>query len=194
MRLILARHGQALSNIDPNYPGLDSPLTPLGEQQADRLGHWLKEREPEIDHILFSPLQRAARTAEIINQHLNRPMIANDDLREIERVAPLPSRRDPFKADTTYVPDSNDGYYDQYRAQVQRALGVIGADLNRPKPLLVVSHGGTASTLLRLIFERHDFRFWTYNTGLHVLAWSEGIWRVECLNGVLHLPADMLSS
>jgi broad specificity phosphatase PhoE len=194
MRLILARHGQSFGNIDPSaWP--DPVLTPLGEQQADRLGRWLQTNRPEIDLILCSPLKRARMTAEIVNQYLNLPLQVNDDLAEINQfdLPLLPRRTNPFEPGSIHYPPETNGYYEAYCTQVKRALAYITADLVRPKPLLVVSHGGTSATILRLILERHDIFFWTRNTGMHFLQWDDGRWSIEGLNFTSHLPPELIS-
>lgn len=196
MRLILARHGQSFGNVDPAaYAGRDAPLTPLGEQQADRLGRWLKESEPEIDAIKCSPLRRALQTAEIANEHLRLPVIVDERLAEIERydLPLLPRRKHPLQPETAHADPAADGYYDLYKDRVKEALADLLADLARPKPILVVSHGGASATILRLIVERHDIYFLTNNTGLHFLEWSDGRWRIHGLNQLRHLTPDLIS-
>ncbi len=196
MRLILARHGQSLGNIDPDaWAGRDAPLSPLGEQQADRLGQWLKNNEPDIDLIYCSALQRARQTADFVNKYLNLPIKVNPDLNELERydLPILPRRHHPFLPDSHYRNASDDGYYDQYRARVRRAMDEVLVNVLRPKPILVVSHGGTSATILRTIFERHDFYINTNNTGMHLLNWEDGCWRIEAMNFTRHLPDEMVS-
>lgn len=196
MRLILARHGQSLGNVDPSvYMNQDPPLTPLGEQQADRLGRWLKDSEPDIDAILCSPLHRARQTAEIANAHLALPLRVDERLAEIDRydLPLLPRRVHPLQPDTAHPDPAADGYYELYKDRVKDALADLLADLMRPKPILVVSHGGTSATILRLIMERHDVFFLTNNTGLHFLEWSDGRWRIHGLNQLRHLTPDLIS-
>jgi broad specificity phosphatase PhoE len=196
MRLILARHGQSLGNVDPvTYAGQDSPLTPLGEAQADRLGRWLAAHESAIDLIVCSPLQRARQTAEIANTHLRLPLVFDDRLREIEKFdLPLLRRRlHPFSPETDHVDPASDGYYDRYSLQVRGALDALTADLNRPRPVLVVSHGGTSATILRLVMERHDIYFLSHNTALHLLEWREGRWHISGLNLTPHLPPELIT-
>jgi broad specificity phosphatase PhoE len=195
MRLILSRHGQSLANIDPSYAGKDSVLTPLGEQQADCLGRWLKDHQKDIDLIICSPLRRARMTAEIANQYLNLPIEVNEDLMEVAKTdfPSMPRRKHPLQPDTMHYDAKSDGYYDEYRIQVNRALEIICKDIMRPNPTLVISHGGTAATLLRLILERHDVRFLTYNTAMHFVSWDNGMWQIDALNATPHLSDDMLS-
>ncbi|MCC7206739.1 MAG: histidine phosphatase family protein [Anaerolineae bacterium] len=196
MRLILARHGQSFVNVDPaTYAGQDAPLTPLGEQQAERLGRWLKEFEPDIEAITCSPLRRAQQTAEIVNAHLQLPLSVDERLAEIERydLPLLPRRTHPLQPETAHNDPGADGYYERYKGRVKEALADLLADLMRPKPMLVVSHGGTSATILRLIMERHDVYFLTNNTGLHFVEWTDGRWRIHGLNQLRHLTPDLIS-
>ncbi len=65
MRMIIVRHGESEWNRIHRYQGqLDPSLSELGLRQAAALAERLKD-EP-ISVIYTSPLQRAARTAEII--------------------------------------------------------------------------------------------------------------------------------
>jgi broad specificity phosphatase PhoE len=67
MKLILVRHGECRGQTDPDfYADPDSPLTPLGEKQAQLTGQRLQRRR--ITHIVSSPLQRAIATASIISE------------------------------------------------------------------------------------------------------------------------------
>jgi broad specificity phosphatase PhoE len=79
--LWIARHGQSAGNvardaaetarapvIDIAHRDVDTPLSPLGERQAQALGHWLAAmpagQRPNV--ILCSPYIRASRTAELM--------------------------------------------------------------------------------------------------------------------------------
>lgn len=67
--IYLARHGQTRFNAEGRFQGHnDSPLTELGEAQAQAAGALIRDlRRGEADwRIVASPLGRARRTAEII--------------------------------------------------------------------------------------------------------------------------------
>lgn len=66
--LLYVRHGESQANVDFVFAGQrnDSPLTKLGEQQAQTAGSGLLEQHIRIDRIISSPLVRALQTAEII--------------------------------------------------------------------------------------------------------------------------------
>jgi|EndMetStandDraft_4_1072995.scaffolds.fasta_scaffold487312_1 2,3-bisphosphoglycerate-dependent phosphoglycerate mutase len=195
MRLILARHGQSESNVNPDYQGLNAPLTKIGEQQAHLLGKWLRDHEPSIGQILCSPLKRAYDTANIANEYLKLPIAINDDLEEMREfvMASLPQRKHPLQPDTEFVAPEATPYYGIYQAQVQRALDFLIAEIDRPQPMLVVSHGGTMATIMRLIMGRHDLRLNTNNTAIIDVAWSEGRWHIGSMNMTRHLPDDLLT-
>jgi broad specificity phosphatase PhoE len=67
--IYLVRHGRTEFNAEGRFQGhLDSPLTPLGTQQAARYGELLKGLIGDPAHwsLVASPLGRAVHTAEII--------------------------------------------------------------------------------------------------------------------------------
>jgi broad specificity phosphatase PhoE len=197
MRLILARHGQSWANVDSTkHSDPDSPLTPLGEQQADRLGRWLKQHEPELDVIWASPLQRARNTAAIANQYLNLPVVLHDGLMEIPRydLPMLDQREHPFLPETQSTPPQpEDNILVHHRVQVKLVLDELITDLYRPKPILVISHGGTCAAMLRIIFNRTDIYFRTHNTAFHDVEWRDGRWMIFGLNLKPHLPAELIT-
>jgi broad specificity phosphatase PhoE/shikimate kinase len=80
--VLLARHGQTQWNVARRRQGqLDSPLTPVGLEQAHRHAATL-ETHP-IDGIFASPQGRAHTTAEIIGAHLSLPVQIIDELAEL---------------------------------------------------------------------------------------------------------------
>ena len=71
-RMLLARHGQSVSNAVRRFQGAqDVALSPLGVRQAVALRRALSRRS--IAHVYASPLERARRTAEIAAEGLGRP-------------------------------------------------------------------------------------------------------------------------
>jgi probable phosphoglycerate mutase len=83
MRLLLARHGESQANQGGLLTGqMDSPLSALGERQAQalamRLATW------RFDSIITSDLIRARSTAEAVIRHHHQPLEIDPDLREID--------------------------------------------------------------------------------------------------------------
>lgn len=63
MEIIIVRHGACRENLEKRFVGLrDSPLDPIGEEQARNLA----KKIPGVEHIYVSPLIRCRRTAELI--------------------------------------------------------------------------------------------------------------------------------
>ena len=68
LTLYFARHGQTQANVQKRFSGeKDSPLTPLGLEQAAQVGHILKRELGEAPGFQFvcSPLARAVATMKI---------------------------------------------------------------------------------------------------------------------------------
>ncbi|KAH7117091.1 histidine phosphatase superfamily [Dendryphion nanum] len=69
VRLFLIRHGETVDNVAQLYAGSrDSELTNHGFHQATRLGIHFKTQGIHITHLFSSHLQRAVKTATIIQQ------------------------------------------------------------------------------------------------------------------------------
>jgi broad specificity phosphatase PhoE len=80
--IYLIRHGQTEMNRVGRFQGrLDSPLTPLGEAQARRVGARLKALADEIGGdwaIDASPLGRTRRTAELVAEAMGTAVRRHD--------------------------------------------------------------------------------------------------------------------
>lgn len=102
-RLWLVRHGQSAGNVARDLAhdagehriaidirDVDVPLSPLGEQQAEALGHWFADDKGNgrPDVILASPYLRARETARIFRDaggaDADEPICADERLREKE--------------------------------------------------------------------------------------------------------------
>ncbi len=84
LNVFLVRHGETLMNADGRIQGsCDSPLTSRGENEADKLGAFLKKQE-KLQKIISSPTGRAFQTASIIAEHLGLKVDTDERLREID--------------------------------------------------------------------------------------------------------------
>lgn len=71
--LYVLRHGQTEYNLQKRVQGrCDSPLTPLGVEQARAAGRWLAGQGVRFDRMCTSPLGRAVSTLEVVRQELQR--------------------------------------------------------------------------------------------------------------------------
>ena len=80
-RIYLVRHGQTEWNAMQRFQGQrDSDLSGLGRQQAEQSGRLLAGLG--IQALFSSPLERARQTAEIVNRHLELPLVIDDRIKE----------------------------------------------------------------------------------------------------------------
>ena len=156
--LLLARHGQSLSNAVRRFQGTqDVALSELGARQAEALGQALRHRR--VSAIYTSPLERARRTAEIAAARLDVPVTAVHDLRElslgewegltVEEVCALPG--DPYaqwvRDPVACLPPGGEPLAD-VQARVVRVMADIAAAHPNGENVLVVCHGGVISAYL----------------------------------------------
>jgi len=82
MRLFIIRHGETVANIENRYIGhTDSPLTALGQRQAEELAERLLLQNPEV--IFHSDLPRAICTAMPLISRVCVPVFSDSRLREL---------------------------------------------------------------------------------------------------------------
>ncbi|MBN1922442.1 MAG: histidine phosphatase family protein [Anaerolineae bacterium] len=190
MKLLLTRHGQSQWQTG-TAPGPDAPLSALGVLQAHRLGEYLARRERPT-RIVASPLQRARQTAEIAAQYLDLPVTLDADLREFDNW----DAADPPPSAAMWQPDAATPLHPEHVAfctRLQEALKrAIGNDVADEK-VLIVAHGGTVGTLLRLLLGAPTMRIWTPNTALHSLRWTGEFWLLRYTNNQEHLPQPLRS-
>lgn len=141
------RHGQTDWNLIRKLQGSsDVPLNDTGLAQA----HEAKEKlaGKSISAIYCSPLMRARKTADVINEALNSPLYELDGLREwnfgsSEGSKYFPWLHELFNGDMTNVP----GDVEPAEAFLERSAGAINHALEHPaddeNPVLIVAHGGT---------------------------------------------------
>lgn len=189
MRVLMARHGQSVSNAVRRFQGRqDVPLSDIGVRQAQALGAALVRRR--VAAIYSSPLERARHTAEIAAAGLRLPVTVVDDLRElllgewegrtVEEIRAQPG--DPF---ARWVRDPVAGRppggepLGDVQARVVGAMDAIASAHPNGDDVLVVCHGGVISVYL------------AHCLGLPLSQ----IWRVTLANGSLTelLPPRVLS-
>jgi broad specificity phosphatase PhoE len=176
-RLLLARHGQSVSNAVRRFQGVqDVALSELGARQAEALGQAI--RRLPIAAVYTSPLERARRTAEIAAAGLGVPLTPVDDLRElslgdwegrtVEEIRALPG--DPYEQwvrDPVACLPPGAEPLPEVQARVVSAMADIAAAHPNGQQVLVVCHGGVISAYLA-----------------HCLGLSlSSIWRLTVSNG-----------
>lgn len=152
----LARHGETLWHAENRYAGsTDVSMTPLGNEQSERLGRWAARNRP--DAVYSSDLSRAIATAQPAVAGLGTALVVDARLREVdfgraegltrsEMAHAFPQELAAFMANpgTSPLPGGEAG-----SSAVARALGAL-EDIAAARPdgaVLVVMH----TTLMRLL-------------------------------------------
>jgi len=202
-RLLLARHGQSVSNAIRRFQGAhDVALSPLGMRQAEALGQAVSRRA--IAHVYVSPFERARHTAEIALAGLGLPLTVVDDLRElslgewegctVEEIRTRPG--DPYARwvrDPVQCPPPGGEPLADVQARVLRAVERITAAHPNGDDVLIVSHGGVISALLAHCFGLPLSSIWRIavaNCSLSEIAPP----RVVSVNETSHLRAIDVSA
>lgn len=185
MRILLARHGETPWNAEGRYQGQeDIPLSPVGEAQARALGQRL--RDTRIDRAIASPLQRAARTAQLALGEQRQAMLEIDPgLLEIAHgkweglLAGEIHERDPQRMrawreapDTVLMPDgeSLQQVFDRAWPALRRACEGLAAE----HTVLIVAHDAVNRVLLCHILGMPLSRLWRFRQAPTTLNLLQG--------------------
>ena len=189
LRLLLARHGESGWQVRGDVAGPNSELTRLGQRQADHLGRWLADHI-QVDYVYASPLKRARKTAELVADHLGLPVQLHDALQEAWFwVWPqLPGFSSPLDVlDNQCIDSLQIGKdYRSFQVQVAQALRDIVSQ-HQDGTILIVAHGGTVETAIRLLLGSDTFTVNIGNTTLHSLTWNGSQWHIEYIDRWEHL-------
>jgi len=163
-KLVLVRHGQTLHNRLGLIQGrTDTELTIEGEAQALKLAVELQE-EP-FDRVYSSPLLRALRTAQLIVQNRNVPIVTDDRLVEIDqgdwtgqKAAQLFQTSEHYKKwvndPTVAGPPNGETIFDVLNRAESFLSDVEGDNV------LVVAHGGIIAVMRTVLESRPPARAW----------------------------------
>ncbi len=141
----LLRHGESEANLAGKAAGggVDSLLTPKGESQARDLAEVIHNLGIKPSVIFASPMKRAKRTAEIVNEGLNLKLTIVDNLEEhhVGEWEGQPWGLIGPKMEAGEIPPGGENY-DQYAERVGRVLTPL-LERKYETPPLIVAHGGT---------------------------------------------------
>lgn len=210
-RLYLIRHGQSGGNVarqEGRLSKYDPPLTPVGIEQARRLGERMATYG--VDVIYSSPLQRAYNTGMAIARITGHDIRVIDDLQEINEPLkdgagvpdpnqPLPAgvtHRDikaKFEADPTWdnLPGSESSAH--FRERIVRSIDRIITE-NPGRKVAITCHGGVIqSYVAHILGLRSDFPFYCFNasiTSVRAQGERRALWR---LNDLGHLDGMQMT-
>jgi len=216
MLIHITRHGQPLQrNIDPladaEFPRGDPPLTPLGREQAQRLGRRLATMG-FAGVIYSSPYRRTLETAQCIAEQVGRPVLPEPMIQEwvpqpgmptFQPMTPEQIRRqfanvtdDVELASPWFAtgPEQMPEVGRRVRPFMQRLVAQRAGDV------LLVGHGATVVACRDAIVsgdERGRYTVWESNwncalttCGVH----EDGAITLDRLTDTTHLPPDIITS
>lgn len=198
VRLLLCRHGQTEWNVAHRFQGQNnSNLTPMGEQQAIKLGERLAGIH--IDAVYSSSLQRALDTAKLVVGNRGFEIIPVDELKEIslgkleglnfeEGYRLYPDAMEHFW-DITSNSDEREAVGDVMR-RASKAINEI-ADRHPNQTVLIVTHGVVLRSLY--VYLKHwDMKDASnqpkpQSTCLCDIRREAGVWSIAMWNDTEHL-------
>jgi serine/threonine-protein phosphatase PGAM5 len=183
-RLYLVRHGEQ-AHGEPAHgqrePGQEREhaslgLSPLGRDQADRLGRRL--RSVPFANIHYSPLPRAAETAEIVADRLARiPRHACDHVADRTPV-PSPGRRDEYpRRWHRWLDGVPAAERDEDAAALRVAVEHFGVTGPEDRHELLITHNFVIGWFVRHVLDAPEWRWIGLNhdnCGITVLQWELG--------------------
>ncbi|MCZ7538660.1 MAG: histidine phosphatase family protein [Anaerolineae bacterium] len=211
MHLLFVRHGQSYVNLDDWEGGyVDAGLTPLGRQQAERVGQWMAGNA-RVDALYTSTMARALETCAAITAATGIAAQPDDRLREFGNCyadgSPVPAEAMPIHyaefwgTERPYAPISENGEsWILFRVRVGTFLDDILArhgDGDPETTVVVVCHGGVIDATFDYIFNvgaQRRVEVWTHNTG--IVHWEYAPdsgrepWRLHAHGMVHHLITD----
>jgi broad specificity phosphatase PhoE len=166
--LTLVRHGETSANLDGVWHGsIDTPLTPRGLEQAERVAGYLRATSRDAIALYSSPLRRARRTAEAIGDALGLELRIEADLREYElgswegkTYSELHHRYrlwDHIRRDPDFAAHGGESPR-QVTTRFCQALRSI-ADAHAGQRIIAVAHGGALSMALAELLDG-DYTRW----------------------------------
>lgn len=155
MQIIIIRHGETLWNKEGRVQGIsDVELSTVGIEQARLLALSLKDHPISVIHT--SPLKRALKTAEIINEFHQKEIHIHDDLMEIDPgdfegvyyknlVISENDFLNKWAANPASVKMPNGESLTQLQERAWRAMEII---INKDENALVVAHNFTIAAIV----------------------------------------------
>lgn len=187
----LIRHGETDWNAQGKIQGkTDIPLNEAGIQQAVQCGAHLIASEWDL--IITSPLQRARRTAEIINESLELPLLEMEEFAEKhfgdaegltyeERALTYPDRHYPNQEDNAL-----------FAERLATGLKIIN-DRYPEQRVLLVSHGGVINAILGELSDGEigSGKTRLLNACLSHIFFDKDNWIIRNYNQVSHLEKSV---
>ncbi|MBN6206477.1 histidine phosphatase family protein [Ralstonia pickettii] len=188
-KICFVRHGETDWNTAGILQGQQNTgLNHKGQEQAEATGAYLAANEEVFDILITSSLKRAKETAEIINQHLQLPMLETDAFREraFGEAEGLSREERQQKYPDTNFPgaEKETDFYERVTTGFQEITAVYAN-----KHILLISHGLVINLILSsLLKEEINYKKTALLNGcLNHIHLINNTWHVQTLNQIDHL-------
>lgn len=186
-KICIVRHGQTDWNKERRLQGTtDIELNETGENQARQARDFLKDGEWDV--IITSPLKRAKRTAEIINEGLRLPLV---EMKEFSERFFGVSEGMLIEESWKKYPNGGSPGQESMDAVIDRVLkGMEEVKRNYPdKNVLLVAHGALIGILLAHLSPEEFVYGETHlvNACINTIHYQENKWHVKEINQTAHL-------
>ncbi|MCB1194054.1 MAG: histidine phosphatase family protein [Leptospiraceae bacterium] len=195
--IYLVRHGETIFNkqVKIQGSGMDSPLTSLGEEQAKKLLERFKTNNFNCDLVFSSPIGRALQTAGIITSYMEKNVIQDDLLKEIncgDVEGDFVSSIDPQKLEKLRTsPDEKYPGGECVEDVILRAKQFLEKlESYNDKSVLIISHGNFIRCFIAAATQMPSMlsmRIFIDNTSLSYLYYFYSYYRLITLNDISHL-------
>ena len=201
MKIFLIRHGETASNAARVIQTPETPLSPRGIEQAERLGRRLAGAG--IGRILSSDLTRARMTAERLREATGAELVLDPLLQErnfgaLRGIAYDDLEEDPFGLD--YAPPEGETwpvFHARVDAAWERVLRAARQQRGAASALAVVTHGlvchSVVSRHLEPAADDGDLPMRFENTSVTVVE-GPSPWVAQRVNCTAHLEAEAVSA
>ena len=199
MRLIAIRHGETEWNVERREMGhLDSPLTPRGLLQAERIATRL--RTVKFDRLYSSDLRRAMTTAGAISDACGVPVIPHAGLRErnlgifqgmtrAEQRVRFPEEFAQLRqGEREYVIPQGESGAQRTERSVKTLTAIAGE--NSGGQVVVVTHVGFLLGFFEYVLALPPGGSWRYkrrNASFSSFTYEQGKWSLDTWNDTSHL-------
>ena len=185
--ICLVRHGETDWNVKGIIQGQTNiPLNKVGEIQAIQCGRFLKNENYDV--IISSPLKRAKKTAELINDSLNLSIIYNDNLKErYFGIAEGQVKKIISKEFPNQIYPNQESRLALNKRVLTALNTIISTYLNQK--VLIIAHGAVINSILSSVSNHVCGSQITSlkNGSFTVLNINEPIWSIESANQITHL-------
>ncbi|WP_062107393.1 histidine phosphatase family protein [Bacillus niameyensis] len=185
--ICIIRHGETDWNALGKVQGkTDIPLNATGLQQARECRDILQGSNWDL--IITSPLKRAKRTAEVINEGLHLPLMVMEDF--IERSYGDAEGMTAEERNTAFpnkqIPNQEDR--ESLNQRVMAGLEKIHQQVPNGNVILV-AHGAVINSILAILSEKEigSGKTRLINGGISTVQFLEGKWGIKDFNQVGHL-------